>query len=121
MNETAQLQAIEEKSGDSRPLLASSRAAIFLGAFACLAMLALHAYPLIRPWLFDDDFTLLTDCWTWESTKEILWVPFNENAMPPMPLARLFDFVLVRLAGPVTNLPRFAGLPWPLAMLAAMW
>jgi hypothetical protein len=121
MNETAQLPAIEEKSGDSRPLLASSRAPIFLGALACLAMLALHAYPLIRPWLFDDDFTLLTDCWTWESTKEILWVPFNENAMPPMPLARLFDFVLVRLAGPVTNLPGVAGLQGPLAMLAAMW
>jgi hypothetical protein len=96
-------------------------APFFVGTAVCLAMLALHSYPLIRPWLFDDDFTLLTDCWTWESTREILWVPFNENAMPPMPLARLFDYVLVQLAGPVTALPRVAGLQGPMALLLATW
>ena len=120
MNETAQLPALEPRADSSRALPGRSKGPFILGLVACLAMLALHSYPLIRPWLFDDDFTLLTDCWTWESTKEILWVPFNENAMPPLPLARLFDFVLVQLAGPITNLPRVAGLQGPVALLAAM-
>jgi hypothetical protein len=120
MNGSAQPAVVDEKAGGAHPALASTKASMLVGIAACLAMLALHSYPLVRPWLFDDDFTLLTDCWTWESTKQNLWAPFNENAMPPMPLARLFDYVLVQLAGSVMALPRVAGLQGPLALLAAM-
>src|SRR5919199_3242936 len=76
--------------------LRGSLPVLVLGVAACLAALALHAYPMCRPWLFDDDFLYLAQSWTWQATRENLWLPMNEHAMP---LGRLSTWVLVQLAG----------------------
>jgi hypothetical protein len=95
----------------------SDRAGIVLGAGACLAALTLHAYPLLYPYLFDDDFAILRDSWTWQAATDNLWRPWNEHAMP---LGRLTAWGVVQAAGRPTNLPLVAALQGPLAVLAGM-
>jgi hypothetical protein len=91
--------------------------ALLLGLFAGVAALALHAYPVCRPWLFDDDFAILADSWTWQAVRENLWQPWNEHAMP---LGRILTGLLVQAAGPPTSLPRAAALQGPLALVMGM-
>jgi hypothetical protein len=84
---------------------------------ACLVALALHAYPLLHPYLFDDDFAILRDSWTWQAAVGNLWRPWNEHAMP---LGRLTAWGVVQAAGRPTRLPLLAALQGPLAVLAGM-
>jgi hypothetical protein len=81
------------------------------------AALALHSYPLFHPWLFDDDFAILADSWTWDHAREHLWQPWNEHAMP---LGRVSTWALVQASGRPTALPLAAAWQGPLALLAAM-
>ena len=85
---------------------------------AILAMVAVHARPLLYPWLFDDDFALLTASWDWPTTRQNLWLPFDDNVWP---LERLTSYAVVRLAGRVTALPRTTSLQGPIALALAAW
>jgi hypothetical protein len=78
----------------------------------------LHAYPLFRPWLFDDDFSILTQSYSCSAVRDNLWVPANEHAMP---LGRLTTRLLVWLAGRPTALPLAAAVQGPLAAALGMW
>ena len=86
-------------------------------AAAILGMVSLHVYPLLHPWIFDDDFTLFTDAWDWPTTRQNLWAPFNDNVCP---MERLAPFGLVRLAGRITAFPRVASLQGPIALALAL-
>src|SRR5438128_7752652 len=86
-------------------------------AAAVLGMVSLHAHPLLYPWLFDDDFALLTASWDWPSTRQNLWLPFDDNVWP---LERLTSYVVVRSAGRITALPRATSLVGPIALAVAM-
>jgi hypothetical protein len=84
---------------------------------AILAMVSLHAYPLLHPLLFDDDFGLLPGSWDWPTTWNNLLVPFNDNVMP---MGRLTIWMVVRLAGRITVLPWLTSSQGPLALAVAM-
>ncbi len=88
-----------------------------IGIAACAAALVLHGYPIVHPFLFDDDFALVRDSWTWSDTVQNLWRPWNEHAMP---LGRLSTWLLVQIADEPTQLPLVAALQGPLAVLAGM-
>lgn len=88
-----------------------------LGLLAAAATLVLYVRPLGWPMLSQDDFEILAQSWTWPRTRDGLWVPQNEHAMP---LGRLFTYALVRVAGGPNTLARAAILVGPLALLAAL-
>jgi hypothetical protein len=88
-----------------------------LAALACLAALALDGPFLARPVLWEDDFLIVAQSYTWERTRASLWVPNNEHVMP---LGRLLTYALVRLAGGPTGLPRATALVGPSAVVAGM-
>jgi hypothetical protein len=88
-----------------------------IGTLACLAALLLYARPILWPGLVDDDFQILEQSWTWDRTRDGLWVTQNEHAMP---LGRLLTFGLVHLAGRQTALPVVCALVGPLALLLGM-
>jgi hypothetical protein len=67
--------------------------------------------------LFYDDFQILTPSRSWERTRESIWMPQNEHAMP---LGRLFCFALDNLAGRLPVLPYLTCLVGPFALLTAM-
>jgi hypothetical protein len=83
-----------------------------------LAILVVNAFPVLRPVLVGDDLEILVRSWTWERTRQTLWEPQNEHAMP---LGRLSTRVLVLLAGRSTRLPLAASLQGPLAQLMAVY
>ncbi len=89
---------------------------LLLGA-AILGMVSLHAHPLLHPWLFDDDFALLTASWDWSSTRHYIWVPFDDNVWP---LERLTSYLVVNLSGRVTAFPRATSFLGPIAVSVAM-
>lgn len=76
--------------------------ALVLGVLAAVAALLLFAFPTRFPVLFDDDFTILVQSWTWPTTVAHFWVPFNEHTMP---LGRLTTWLEVVLADWPTRLP----------------
>jgi hypothetical protein len=84
---------------------------------ACGAFLLLYARSLVGPVVFFDDFQILTQSWTWERTRDGLWVPQNEHAMP---LGRLLTFGLAGLAGRLPFLPIVTCLVGPLALALAL-
>src|SRR5262249_49809430 len=94
-------QSFMGKCGMGKPVNGKYRL-LLLSVLAGLAALGLHGYPLTRPFLFDDDFAILLDSWTWADAWTNLWRPWNEHAMP---LGRLFTAALVQLAGQPTALP----------------
>jgi hypothetical protein len=96
----------------------STRQAAVVAVVATAACLALHAYPVLHPWLQDDDFWILSQSRTWQRTSEHLWRPWHEHAMP---LGRLSTWVVVQLAGSASGLPRAAALQGPLAAMLGMW
>jgi hypothetical protein len=96
---------------------APRRAAAGLAALACLAAVALYSPFLVGPVLWEDDFRILAQSYTWQRTRASLWVPNNEHVMP---LGRLLTYGLVRLSGGPAGLPRAAGLVGPTALVAAM-
>jgi hypothetical protein len=100
-----------------KPLSKASLPVFLLLAAAMLGMVSLHIYPLLHPWIFDDDFTLFTDAWDWPTTRQNLWAPFNDNVCP---MERLAPFGLVQLAGRITAFPRVASLQGPIALAVAM-
>jgi hypothetical protein len=83
----------------------------------CLAVLGLHAYVLLRPFLLVDDFQILGDSWTWPLAWDNVWVPANEHAMP---LGRLTTWALVQLVPRQTWLPPACVAQGVLAALAAV-
>lgn len=91
---------------------------MILGIAACLAACALHAYPILHPWLFDDDFAVWVGSLDWPTTARNLWLPWNEHAMP---LGRVTTWALVQLAGKATAFPQLASLQGSAALLVAMW
>jgi hypothetical protein len=93
------------------------RAPLLLGIAACAAALSLYGYALVRPQLLQDDFQILAQSVTWQQTRDGLWVPNNEHAMP---LSRLLTFAVIQLAGRATNYPQAASLVGPTALLAAL-
>src|SRR5690349_17746777 len=84
---------------------------------ACLAVVLLYARSLASPVSFYDDFQILAQSWTWERTREGLWIPQNEHAMP---LGRLLTFGLECLAGRLPFVPFLTCLVGPLALLLAL-
>src|SRR5216684_1496259 len=100
-----------------KSLSKASLPVLLLLAAAILGMVSLHVYPLLHPWIFDDDFTLLTDAWDWATTRQNLWAPFNDNVCP---MERLAPFGLVQVAGRITAFPRVASLQGPIALALAM-
>jgi len=98
--------------------LARSTVAVWSLLVAAVAgMVALHARPFLHPWLFDDDFALLTASWDWTTTRQNLWLPFDDNVWP---LERFTSYGVVRLAGRITALPRTTSLQGPIAMALAI-
>jgi hypothetical protein len=105
-------------SSPSAPSSVSSRRAILLLiALAGGATLLLYVRSLAIPVLYYDDFQILTQSWTWPRTRDGLWVPQNEHAMP---LGRLLCFALEALAGRLPVLPFVICLVGPLALLLAL-
>lgn len=91
--------------------------ALAVAALTLVAALGLHAYPVCRPWLFDDDFAILAASHTWTSTRSNLWMPWNDH---PMPLGRITTWALVQVADRPTQLPFAAALQGPLAIMIAL-
>lgn len=81
------------------------------------AFLLLYARSLIAPVVFYDDFPILAQSWTWEGTRDGLWVPQNEHTMP---LGRLLTFGLECLAGLPSRLPIVTCLVGPMSLLLAL-
>jgi hypothetical protein len=75
---------------------------VYLGVAACIAAIGVNASSLLFPFIFYDDFDILQESYTWESTCARLWVPFNEHCWP---LTRLYAWMVVQLAGSPTGLP----------------
>jgi len=100
-----------------KSLSKASLPVLLLLAAAILGMVSLHVYPLLHPWIFDDDFTLLTDAWDWATTRQNLWAPFNDNVCP---MERLAPYGLVQVAGRITAFPRVASWQGPIALAVAM-
>src|SRR5579871_350628 len=84
----------------------------------CAAVLFLYIRSLAAPVVFYDDFQILTQSRTWERTRDGLWVPQNEHAMP---LGRLFCFALECLAGRLPVLPFVICWVGPLSLLAGLF
>ncbi|HXG13455.1 MAG TPA: hypothetical protein VNK04_27095 [Gemmataceae bacterium] len=84
---------------------------------AGLAMLALYAYPTLRPLLLQDDSQILLKSANWQRAWQNLWLPSNEHAMP---LGRLSTWLLIKVAGRPTAVPYAAGLQGVIALLAGM-
>lgn len=84
-------------------------------ALTLAAALALHSPRLFAPAMFTDDFIYVVEAWTWRTTLDNLWKPFNEHCMP---LGRLSNWALVRLTGRPTMLPLAMGVQNLLALLA---
>jgi hypothetical protein len=82
-----------------------------------LAVIGLHLVPLVRHVLWDDDIQIIVASWTWSATRENLWIPANEHAMP---LGRLSTWALVEMARRPTFLSLATALQGPLALLAAV-
>ena len=86
--------------------------------FLLLAILLASALLYLRPTLHSslqvDDFQILAGSWTWERTRDSLWVPQNEHFMP---LGRLTTWLLIQIAGRQGNLPLLCSLQGPLALL----
>ncbi len=95
----------------------SSRGILLPAALTCGAVLLLYARSLVGPVVYYDDFQILAQSWTWERTRDGIWVPQNEHAMP---LGRLFCFALEYLAGRLPLLPFVTGLVGPLALLVGL-
>jgi hypothetical protein len=91
---------------------------LILGILASGAVVAVHAYAIANPLLFDDDFALVAGSWTWQDLGANLWRPWNEHAIP---LSRLTTWALVQLAGRLTLVPFLTSLQGPLAVMAGMW
>jgi hypothetical protein len=107
---------ISEKRDSVTPLFDPSRRLVLLLLVALsLASFALYARWVVRPYLAVDDFQILQRSWTWQQTRDGLWEPANEHAMP---LGRLTTFGLVRATGGVAAVPYLAALQGPLAVLA---
>jgi hypothetical protein len=97
---------------------APSRGVVLVGLLACVAALILHGYPVLRPALFDDDFLIVSQSWTWSAAWRNLWLPNNEHAMP---LGRLTTAVLVDLGGGrPTAMPGIMAWQGPLAVVFGM-
>lgn len=94
-----------------------ARPVLWLGLIAAAATLFVYARPLALPMLSQDDFEILAQSWTWQRTREGLWVPQNEHAMP---LGRLLTYAVVQTAIAPAALPRAAVLVGPLALLGAL-
>jgi len=91
---------------------------IVVALLVCSAALILHAYPILRPSLSDDDFFILARSWTWAAAWENVWVPNNEHAMP---LGRLSTAAIVQLGGgAVTAMPRLTAWQGPIAVVLGM-
>lgn len=84
---------------------------------AGFATLLLYGRSFAFPVLFYDDFQIFTPSRSWQRTRESLWVPQNEHAMP---LGRLFCFALDSLSGRLPVLPYLTCLVGPLALWSAM-
>jgi hypothetical protein len=67
--------------------------------------------------LWEDDFGILAQSWTWQRTRAGIWVPQNEHAMPA---GRLLTYGLVQLAGRPTGLPRATALLGPTSLVIGM-
>jgi hypothetical protein len=80
-------------------------------------MLALHAYPVLRPMLHQDDIQILVRSITWPVTLAHLWEPSNEHTMP---LGRISTWLMLTVAGGQTHFPFAAALQGPIATLVAM-
>jgi hypothetical protein len=101
--------------GDSSP---TRYRAFLLALFICLVALGLHGYPLVRPAMFDDDFVIVAQSWTWSAARANLWQPHNEHVIP---LGRLSTAALVELAGGrLTAMPFVTALQGPLAVVLGM-
>jgi hypothetical protein len=103
--------------GDDTATRSASLPVAALVVVACAAALGLFWPFIMRPYLFQDDFQILQQSWTWEGTRQGLWQPHNEHCMP---LGRLWTFGLVHLAGRQTTLSHLCMLQGPLAVLAGM-
>ncbi len=88
-----------------------------LALLICAATLLLYARALLLPVALYDDWQILTQSWTWGSTRAGLWVPQNEHAMP---LGRLLTYGLVRLAGRPAWVPYLTSAMGPAALLAGL-
>jgi hypothetical protein len=87
--------------------VSSNRSVFLVAGVAFLAALLVHLPALYRPLLLQDDFEILRASWTWDATRENLWVPAQEHIMPP---GRLTTWLVVHGAGRMTNLPLLAAL-----------
>ncbi|HEY7423623.1 MAG TPA: hypothetical protein VH682_05205, partial [Gemmataceae bacterium] len=104
----------EKIAGFSFCILHSAFCIVFA---VCGAFLLLYARSLVSPVVFYDDFPILVQSRTWEGTRDGLWVPQNEHAMP---LGRLLCFALECLAGRLPILPFLTCLVGPFAMLLGL-
>jgi hypothetical protein len=108
----------EAWAGDLAPAFEPERRGIALPILlTCAAVLLLYVRSLAAPVLYFDDFQILTQSRTWERTRDGLWVPQNEHAMP---LGRLLCFALERLAGRLPVLPFVISWVGPLALLSGL-
>lgn len=112
------LEARPREAASPADSAGSARPAMMVAVVATAACLALHAYPILHPWLHDDDFWILSQSRTWERTGEYFWRPWHEHAMP---LGRLSTWVVIQLAGSASGLPRAAALQGPVAAMFGMW
>jgi hypothetical protein len=94
-----------------------SRTVVGLLLVAVLAAAVVNGFNLVKPGVWQDDFQILAQSWTWEKTWSGLWVPQNEHAMP---LGRLLTFGVDHLAGRQSNVPLAAALVGPVALLLAL-
>src|SRR5260221_14670092 len=85
------------------PPAPTRRATLFAGVAITLAALALHFDAFRFPLLIYDDFVILSHSWTGQATRDNLWVPHNEHAMP---LGRLVAWAEVQGSPSVAALPR---------------
>jgi len=90
---------------------------VIWGGLIALASLAFYIPGIVRPMMLWDDFEIVRRSWTWQDTLANLWYPANEHSMP---LGRLTEWLMVCIAGDLSNVAFVNAFQGPLALLGGL-
>lgn len=100
------------------PLQSRSRAwVVGIAGLLCVTAFLLHGARLLRPFMWEDDFEIVAQSFTWPAARANLWVPANEHTMP---LGRISTWLMIEAAGRQSHLPVATAWHGPVAVLLGM-
>jgi hypothetical protein len=97
---------------------ASAAPAFVLRCVASVAVIALFSSWLRRPYIWYDDFNLLTKSRTWSEALANVWQTLNDHSVP---LERIAAAVMMQLVRGQSHLPLIIQIQELLGVIAGMW